>query len=381
MSQQPQEMAARILEPVCHSISGNVQRQRIQVSSDLLRHCAMGLTTSQRDSFVFEVGALFAIPFILFSMTGGYLADRFSKRSVIIGMKIAEILVMGVALAGLAMHNFPIMIVALFLRSTQSACFSPSKFGLLPELLPERQLSWGNGVFELGIFVAIILGTVGGSAMHGLFTEKLWWAGVIFVGLSFVGLASGTQIDRIPAADPSRKFRANFVGEFVSQIGLIRQDRTLFLAVLGNTFFYFVAALLQFNIAIYAVDVLEDFGNAGQSSSGGRWRSASDWEVSRPDIFQVTRSNTDSFRWARWALPCLPILLSVPGLSFVELALALAFLGLAGGFFAVPVNALIQHRPDPADERRGDRRIESAVVDRDSAGQRASITGCPISLT
>src|SRR5436305_10387828 len=75
---------------------------------------AMGLSQSQRDSFVFEVGALFSIPFILFSMTGGYLADRFSKRSVIIGLKIAEILIMGLALAGLVLHNFPVMIVALF---------------------------------------------------------------------------------------------------------------------------------------------------------------------------------------------------------------------------------------------------------------------------
>ena len=308
---------------------------------------AMPLTTSQRDSFVFEVGALFAIPFILFSMAGGYLADRFSKRSVIIGMKIAEIFVMGVALAGLALHSFPIMIVALFLRSAQSACFSPSKFGLLPELLPEAQLSWGNGVFELGIFVAIILGTVGGSAMHSFFTEKLWWAGAIFVGLSFVGLASGTQIDRIPAADPSRKFRANFIGEFASQLGLIQRDRTLFLAVLGNTFFYFVAALLQFNIAIYAVDVLKISETQasplqatlaigiGLGSFAAGYLSGHKIEYGFIPLGSI-------------GITLFAILLSMPHLSFVQLAIALAFLGLAGGFFAVPVNALIQHRPDPA---------------------------------
>jgi acyl-[acyl-carrier-protein]-phospholipid O-acyltransferase/long-chain-fatty-acid--[acyl-carrier-protein] ligase len=308
---------------------------------------AMPLTTSQRDSFVFEVGALFAIPFILFSMTGGYLADRFSKRSVIIGMKIAEILVMGIAVVGLATHNFTVMITALFLRSIQSACFSPAKFGLLPELLPERQLSWGNGVFELGIFVAIILGTVSGSAMHDFFSEKLWWAGVIFVGLSFVGLASGTQIDRIPAADPHRKYSANIIREFASQFGLIRQDRTLFLAVLGNTFFYFVAALLQFNIAIYAVDVLKITETQasplqaalaigiGLGSFAAGYLSAHKIEYGFIPLGSI-------------GLTLFAILLSVPHLSFAALAAALAFLGLAGGFFAVPVNALIQHRPDAA---------------------------------
>jgi acyl-[acyl-carrier-protein]-phospholipid O-acyltransferase/long-chain-fatty-acid--[acyl-carrier-protein] ligase len=307
----------------------------------------MPLTTIQRDSFVFEVGALFAIPFILFSMTGGYLADRFSKRSVIIGMKILEILVMGVALAGLAMHSFPIMIVALFLRSVQSACFSPSKFGLLPELLLEHQLSWGNGVFELGIFVAIILGTVGGSAMHGLFTEKLWWAGVVFVGLSFVGLASGTQIDRIPAADPNRKFRANFVREFISQLGLIRQDRTLFLAVLGNTFFYFVAALLQFNIAIYAVDVLK-ISETQASPLQTALAIGIGLGSFAAGYLSGHRIEYGFIPLGSMGITLFAILLSVPHLSFVELALALAFLGLSGGFFAVPVNALIQHRPDPA---------------------------------
>jgi acyl-[acyl-carrier-protein]-phospholipid O-acyltransferase / long-chain-fatty-acid--[acyl-carrier-protein] ligase len=308
---------------------------------------AMGLTTSQRDSFVFEVGALFAIPFILFSMTGGYLADRFSKRSVIIGLKIAEILVMGLALAGLFLHNFPVMVVALFLRSTQSACFSPSKFGLLPELLPEQQLSWGNGVFELGIFLAIILGTVGGSTMHSLFVGRLWWAGVILVGLSFVGLASGSQIDRIPAADPNRKFRANFVSEFVAQIRLIRQDRTLYLAVLGNTFFYFVAALLQFNIVIYAADVLK------VSETRGSYLQAAVAIGIGLGSFATGYLSGHKIEYGFIPLGALGItvfavLLSVPGLLFFEVALGLTFLGLAAGFFAVPVNALIQHRPAAA---------------------------------
>jgi len=308
---------------------------------------AMELTKSQRDSFVFVVGALFAIPFILFSMTGGYLADRFSKRSVIIGLKIAEILVMALALAGLAMHSFPIMIVALFLRSTQSACFSPSKFGLLPELLPEQQLSWGNGVFELGIFLAIILGTVGGSAMHGVFTDSLWWAGVILVGLSLFGLASGTQIDRVPAADPRRQFRANFLSAYLSQIRLIRKDRTLFLAVLGNTFFYFVAALLQFNIVIYAADVLKI------SDARGSWLQAAVAIGIGLGSFAAGYLSGHKIEYGfiplgSMGITVFAILLSIPGLSFVELAIALAFLGLAAGFFAVPVNALIQHRPAAA---------------------------------
>ena len=105
----------------------------------------MGLEQEKRDLlFVLVVPLLFAIPFLLFSMTGGYLADRFSKRSVTAGLKVMEICVMVVALAGLAAANLLIAAGALFLLSTQAALFGPSKYGLLPELLPEKRLVVGQ---------------------------------------------------------------------------------------------------------------------------------------------------------------------------------------------------------------------------------------------
>src|SRR3989454_7325265 len=124
----------------------------------------MGLAKDQRDLlFVLVVPLLFSVPFLLFSMTGGYLADRFSKRSVTIGTKVLEIAVMGVALVGLASRNLPVTAVAVFLLSTQASLFGPSKYGLLPELLPEKRLSWGNGILELGTFLAAITGTMAGG--------------------------------------------------------------------------------------------------------------------------------------------------------------------------------------------------------------------------
>src|SRR5260370_25657802 len=123
----------------------------------------MGLEQGKRDLlFVLVVPLLFSVPFLLFSMTGGYLADRFSKRSVTAGLKVMEICVMVIALVGLAAANFFIAAGALFLLSTQAALFGPSKYGLLPELLPGKQLSWGNGILELGTFLASIGGTMAG---------------------------------------------------------------------------------------------------------------------------------------------------------------------------------------------------------------------------
>ena len=117
---------------------------------------AMNFPEGQRDFLVLVVGALFALPFIFFSMTGGYFADRYSKRSVVVGTKLMEILVMAVAIAGLAMRSLPMECAAVFLISTQSALFGPSKYGSLPELLPEQRLSWGNGIIELGTFLGSI---------------------------------------------------------------------------------------------------------------------------------------------------------------------------------------------------------------------------------
>src|SRR5260370_37065559 len=103
-----------------------------------------------RDRLVLLVGALFALPYILFSLAGGYFADRYSKRSVTIGTKVFEIGVMIFALISLAVGNLSMEAAAVFLISTQGALFGPSKYGLLPELLPERDLSSGNRVIELG---------------------------------------------------------------------------------------------------------------------------------------------------------------------------------------------------------------------------------------
>src|SRR5260221_13787688 len=127
---------------------------------------------AQRDKLEFLVGALFAAPFILFSLSGGYLADRFSKRSVTLWTKVFEIGVMLLAVLSLAGPNFPLALAAIFLVCTQGALFGPSKYGLLPELLPAEDLSWGNGVLELGTFLGIIAGSVCAAGMAAAFKES-----------------------------------------------------------------------------------------------------------------------------------------------------------------------------------------------------------------
>src|SRR5580658_10470566 len=174
---------------------------------------AMNLPQAQRDRLVPIVGAMFALPFILFSMTGGYLADRYSKRAVTIGTKLFEIAVMAFFIVSLALRNLPMECAGVFLISVEGALFAPSKYGLLPELLPEPRLSWGNGIIEFGTFLAGIGGTIAAGELAEHFHNREIVAGFLLLGCSVIGLATSFGISKIPAADPAKHFRWNPLGD------------------------------------------------------------------------------------------------------------------------------------------------------------------------
>ena len=216
----------------------------------------MGLSLTEEHRIGELVGALFSLPFILFSMAGGFLADRYSKRTITIGVKVFEVFVMLVAVVALATQKLPLQLACVFLMGTHSAFFGPSKYGLLPELLPERKLSWGNGILEFGTLTAIILGTVLAGVMAEHLRGRQVWSGVALVVLAFVGLATSLGITRVPAADPAKRFRVNFVADLWNRMRMIRGDRPLILAVVGNAYFTFVGALLLLNLFFYGYHVL-----------------------------------------------------------------------------------------------------------------------------
>ncbi len=117
-------------------------------------------------------------------------------------------------------------------------------------------MSWGNGVIELGTFLAAIVGVVGGGYLADVFKGHQIWSGVVFLCLSLFGLVCSLGITKVPAADPTKKYRANPLGDLWVQVLVIRRDRVLWLAVLGSTYFWFLATLLQADIIFYGEDVL-----------------------------------------------------------------------------------------------------------------------------
>jgi acyl-[acyl-carrier-protein]-phospholipid O-acyltransferase / long-chain-fatty-acid--[acyl-carrier-protein] ligase len=305
----------------------------------------MGLSQEKRDELVPLIGALFALPFVLFSMAGGFVADRFSKRTVAVTVKCVELGIMSLATLGLWRGNIPLMLVAIFLMSTHSAFFGPTKYGLLPELLPEKKLSWGNGIFSFGTFAAIIAGTIFAGKLSDTFGKNQIWSGVILIALAAFGLTFALGINRVPAANPQKKFRANFIGDFFAQMKSIRADRILFLGVIGNAFLWFLGALLQPTILFYGKDILHlDDTHSGYLQAalaigiGAGSFAAGFLSGQKIEYGLIPLGMT--------GLTIFAALLARTGLTFDAVALNLGLLGFFGGFYNVPVNAIIQQRPD-----------------------------------
>jgi len=301
--------------------------------------------------FVLVVPLLFAIPFLLFSIPGGYFADKYRKRSVTLGTKCLELVTMTLATFALATDQLELCAACLFLISSQAAIFGPTKYALLPELLPIEKLSWGNGIIELTTLLSAIGAALAAGFLSRIFHGHQIWSGFIFLGLSMIGLLFTFGIDKLPAADPTRHFKWNFAGELFSEISHMRKDRTLFTAVVGNTFFWFLGSLLLLNIVLYATDVLRvdevhsSYLLAGLSLGIGIGSFLAGFVSGKKIEYGLILPGIA-------AMAAIASVLSFPGISFTTVFALLACLGCAGGFFVVPINASIQHRPRPEEKGR-----------------------------
>jgi acyl-[acyl-carrier-protein]-phospholipid O-acyltransferase/long-chain-fatty-acid--[acyl-carrier-protein] ligase len=305
---------------------------------------SMALSAGMHKALISLTTGLFALPFILLSMAGGFLADHFSKRTVTVSVKVFEVFIMAIATAGLALKNLPMGLAAIFLMGVHSAIFGPSKYGLLPELLPEKRLSWGNGILELGTWMAIILGMMAGGELSTAFLGRQALSGAILVALALVGLVFSLGITRVPAADPTRQFRVNFLSDLWTQTKVMWADRVLWLACLGNIYFGFIAVLVQQGVIDYGTDVL----NKGPVETTRLWAAV----AVGIGLGSLAAGYLSGGKIEYGLVPLGALGLSVfaawlgqPHLNYYQFMAILAALGFFGGFFIVPVTAILQHRP------------------------------------
>jgi acyl-[acyl-carrier-protein]-phospholipid O-acyltransferase/long-chain-fatty-acid--[acyl-carrier-protein] ligase len=307
------------------------------------------MSQAERDNAVALAGALFALPFITFSMFGGWLADRFSKQRVMAGVKVAEGLIMLFAALALGLKSLPLQLGAVFLMGCHSALFGPSKYGILPEILPLEKLSWGNGILELLTFVGIILGTLSGGILAGRFTERPWLSGLLLAALAIAGWAASTFIPKVPPANPNRSLQLNPATDLLSQLRKIATDPLLWRANLGNTGFFFIAALIQMNLVLFAHDVLQlsesknALLNAALAVGIGLGSVAAGYGSRGKIEYRLVTAG--SFLMALSTIPM--------GFSWITTGLftgMLLLLGFGAGLFIVPVCAVLQNRPEPGEK-------------------------------
>ena len=300
------------------------------------------------DQLVAEVTAVFSAPFILFAMLGGWLADRNSKQRMMVYVKTAEMGIMAFAGLALWLESLPLLLGAIFLMGCHSAIFAPSKYGILPEILPHEKLSWGNGILELLTFLGVILGTVAAGIFSDTYLKegREWIAGPILVVIAFGGWLLSRQVTPVPAADPTCPVRINPVTDLWRQLRIMKQDRDLWRACWGNTGFYFISALVMMNMVVFCKSVLNltDTQNSMMNV----------WLAVGIGIGSVVAGYASRGRIEYRLVPigALGLALStVPmgmeGVTADAFRICMATLGFSAGLFIVPVVSVIQHRPSP----------------------------------
>ena len=314
-------------------------------------------------NFVTLAGALFSLPFILFSEYAGFLADRFSKKTVMVWAKVAEIAVMLLGGFALWRGDLTAMAVVLFLMGSQSAFFGPSKYGILPEMLPDEDLSRGNGWVQMWTFLAIIAGTAIAGPLYKFFAEQIklasglvigfdgrpYLASVVFVAVAALGTAASLFVTPVPAAKSGKRFELNFLRDVCSTVREVHRSRALFLCMMGSCYFWFIGALFQMNVFLYAQKMMDAgpirtgllltavaFGIGCGSVLAGRWSG----EKVEFGLVPLGAAGLGLFS----------VILSFCYASYAVTLTALFMLGASAGLYMIPLHAFIQQE-SPADSK------------------------------
>ena len=306
---------------------------------------------------------LFVVPYLLLASPAGWLADRFSKRDVIVACKVLEIIVMVIGVGSLLLGSLSLLMATVFLMGAQSALFSPAKIGTIPELLDESEISAGNGIFNLATLSAVIIGMGIGGWLADMAGDRgqsnIWLTGVTLIGIAVVGTVISLAIQSQGAAQPKAKFPKNIPGHTLRDLLSLFSMGRLFRVALGSVFFYSVASFAQLNIDTFAAEsgsineteklpllVSLVLGLGVGSLMAG--------------IISGDKIQLGLVPWGAIGMCVFGLLLFfVPadfisetiGLNFVIACALLAGLGISAGFFDVPLASYLQHNSPP--ERRG----------------------------
>jgi 1-acyl-sn-glycerol-3-phosphate acyltransferase len=327
---------------------------------------AAAWTTLSASSLANLAQALFILPFFLFSAQAGQLADKLERSRIIRLVKLAEILIMLLAWLGFVLHSLGVLLGALFLMGVHSTVFGPVKYAILPQHLRDEELVGGNALVESGTFLAILLGTVLGGILIAAGGGHA--AALVCIGLAAAGYLASRGVPHSPAPVPRLRIDWNPVRETWRNLRFTSRNRTVFNAVLGVSWFWFYGAMFLAQFPAYARDTL---GGSEQVvtlllavfSVGIGLGSLSCERMSgrRIEIGLVPFGAIGMTLFALdlyFASPATPLGANLSALQFLQqgttlrIVADLVLIGMFGGFFIVPLYALIQTRTEPAHRSR-----------------------------
>ena len=202
------------------------------------------------------IGALFILPFLLFSATSGQLADKYDKRVLIRFVKWLEVGIMVLAAYGFFAAQVPVLLACTFLMGLHSTLFGPVKFAYLPQHLNERELTGGNGMVEMGTFVAILLGDVAGGLLVAIPEVGPYWVGGSCIALALVGRGVAQWIPASPPIDAQLRINWNPFTETWRNLKLAHRDIVVFRSLLGISWMWFFGAVFLSQFPSFAKEVL-----------------------------------------------------------------------------------------------------------------------------
>ncbi len=227
----------------------------------LITFGAIGLTAQQIQIYPTLAHLLFILPFFLFSGTSGQLSDKLDKSKIALWVKLAEVLIMVVGAIGFVLGDIHILLAMLFMMGLHSTVFGPLKYGILPQVLQEKELTGGNGLVEMATFLAILVGSIVGTSLveiqfagneHG----GRWLVGGITIALAILGVLCAKQIPTVKAPAADLKVDWNPITATISNLRDLRGNRTVLLSCLGISWFWYFASVYFAQLPGFAKDVL-----------------------------------------------------------------------------------------------------------------------------
>jgi 1-acyl-sn-glycerol-3-phosphate acyltransferase len=231
------------------ALNDNVYKNALVI---LVVYHSATLTTVSPDVLVNLAGALFILPFFLFSATAGQLADKFDKARIMRLVKLFEIAIMVIGALGFVRNDLALLLGALFLMGLHSTLFGPVKYAILPQTLKDEELVGGNALVETGTSIAILAGTIAGGVLAARALGPTLLVPAATIGIACAGYAASRFVPSAPPPMPDLRINWNPLTETWANLRFTQQNRTVFLSILGVSWFWFYGAMFLTQFPVFA---------------------------------------------------------------------------------------------------------------------------------